>query len=92
MSGKQMIRQGYYKGPNGELVRKPDRPKTLAQAKSAVRYVFEKNGRDERSRLKYLEMHGVEPRDLTQLSLEETRIVLAAMEKSRMILFFEQEN
>lgn len=86
-----MIRQGYYKGPDGQLLKKPDRPRTLAQAKSAIREVFEKNAWDKRSQLKYLEMHGVEPRDLTELTVEETRTILTAMERSRMVLFKEQE-
>ncbi len=72
---------------DGKTVPKPFRPKTLGDAKRAIAAAFEKNRWDERSRFKYLEIHGVTPKEVNALSLGECRTILAAMEKSRIVLF-----
>ena len=82
-----LIEHGYQLMSDGRVIPKPCRPKKKGEARAYLNEVFERNGWDERSRFKYMEMHGVEPKDVEDLSVEEMRIVLGAMEKSKMILF-----
>lgn len=82
-----LLKHGYMLLPNGQTVPKPFRPKTLADAKRMIAAAFERNRWDENSRRKYLEMHGVTPKEANALSLAEARQIIAAMEKSRIVLF-----
>lgn len=83
-----MLRLGYMIGPNGEAVRKPDRPKTIGEARQAIKSVFERNRWEQHNQFGYMENQNVEPKGVDQLDAGEIRTILAAMEKHRMILFF----
>ncbi len=85
--GSVLIEHGYQLMGDGSIVPKPCRPRTKGEAREYIVEIFDGNQWDERDRRKFLEMHGVELKDDEELSVEEMRIILDAMEKSRMILF-----
>ncbi|CAN5354067.1 hypothetical protein BH10ACI2_BH10ACI2_00160 [soil metagenome] len=82
-----LVKHGYMVDTDGQTVPKPFRPKTVGDAKSIVNSIFDKNKWTERDRLKYLEMHGVEPKQVEALQPGEVRTIVAAMEQSHMVLF-----
>lgn len=76
----------------GHIEPKAFRPKSLGEAKRLIADTFDKQGPDgwdDHNRRKYLEMKGVEPKDVSELSVEECRIILVGMSKSQMIIFRE---
>lgn len=67
-------------------------PKTLAEAKRLIAETFAKQGPDgwsDRDIKVYFEMKGVGATDVSQLTVEEARIILGCIAKSRMIIFRE---
>jgi hypothetical protein len=66
---------------------KNDRPRTLGEARAQIREVFEVNGWGESEKRYYLAALGISGSGPETLSAVETRIVVADMEKTRMILF-----
>lgn len=80
-------RHGYQISADGIVIPKQCRPATLGEAKAIINATFDKNKWTLRDRDKYMEIHGVTPKGVHALSLEEARTILDAMAKSRMVLF-----
>jgi hypothetical protein len=81
---------GYTRGPHG-VEAKHFRPKTRNEARRLVVEIFARQGPDgwdERSQATYMKMHGVEPRPVEELEVEELRILVDAMDKSHLVIFF----
>lgn len=78
----------YTRGDHG-IQPKHYRPKTAGDARQLVEEIFNRNRWDERSRLKYMELKGIEPKPLEKCTIEDLRILVAAMDKAHMVIFFD---
>lgn len=85
MKDAALARLGYL-SRNGVYEARPRRPRTLAEAKSLIEQTFDRNKWDGDDRKRYLAMKNVEPKEVKDLTLDETRTVIAALEKSHMLL------
>jgi hypothetical protein len=91
MSGKA-IPEGFQIGRNGELERKPTRPRTIGEARDMIRAIFVRQGLDgigwnDDLQRKYFEQHGVSADSVDSLSPDNARKILEGMERSRMVNF-----
>lgn len=84
-----LARHGYMKTGDGDMRPKPYRPKSIGDARALITEVFERNKWDERDIRVYLEMKLGPQKAFESLTPDEVRIVLAAMEKSKMLIFRE---
>lgn len=89
MNANFLSRKGYQQTAGGEIEAKPHRPKTLAEAKFLIEQTFERNRWDERSKEIYMKSKGVQPKEVSDLSVDETRVLIAALVASRMLLLNE---
>ena len=69
---------------------RPFRPETLGEARQLIQKTFDRQRWDERSQRFYLNNLGLQPRPVAELDLDACRLVLARMERSRMIIFAEK--
>src|SRR5204862_3291565 len=69
---------------------RPFRPETLGEARQLIQKTFDRQRWDERSQRFYLNNLGLQPRPVAELDLDVCRLVLARMERSRMIIFAEE--
>ena len=82
-------RLSYTRSTRG-IAPKPFRPKTLGEARKIIADTFERNRWDEDSQRRYFAMKGVDTtRTVADLTIEEARSIIAAMERSRMVIFFD---
>lgn len=77
----------YAKSDKTGFYLKPVRPKTINDARRLIAECFERQGWDEDSQKNYFEMKGIEAERLADVSPDDIRKIVAAMEKSHMLIF-----
>lgn len=85
-----MAKASYTIGSRG-IEAKHYRPGTRNEARHLVAEIFAKQGSDgwdERSQRYYMAKLGIEPKPVDELSVDELRIIIDAMDKSHMVIFF----
>lgn len=82
-----VMAHGYMRSERDGILPKPYRPKSVGEAKRLIAATFERNRWDDDSCRRYIGMKIGEEKDLAETSPEETRTILAAMQRSRMVIF-----
>lgn len=81
------IKHNYQINADKTVTPKPYRPKSIGDAMKMIAGVFERNRWDVEAQSRYFKLKGIDAERIEGLTADEVRTLLAAMERSHLILF-----